>query len=165
MMTLFERGARATNQVGQSTLSVYVDHSSLRIPSLPLEYQRPTLLSMFGGAANPYDEIISESLLDAAAPGRWHLADAFTVKATDENLASEDWALNLEVCDKVSGDGTTGYAQLPCACICESREADVEYRARNAVAALQKRLSHRNPNVQLYALEVSCQLPAPPRRR
>ena len=28
--------------------------------------------------------------------------------------------------------------------------------ARNAVAALQKRLSHRNPNVQLYALEVSC---------
>jgi hypothetical protein len=27
--------------------------------------------------------------------------------------------------------------------------------ARNAVASLQKRLSHRNPNVQLYALEVS----------
>lgn len=26
--------------------------------------------------------------------------------------------------------------------------------ARNAIAALQKRLSHRNPNVQLYALEV-----------
>jgi hypothetical protein len=28
-------------------------------------------------------------------------------------------------------------------------------RARNAIGALQKRLSHRNPNVQLYALEVS----------
>lgn len=30
--------------------------------------------------------------------------------------------------------------------------------ARNAIAALQKRLSHRNPNVQLYALEVSYSL-------
>ena len=29
-------------------------------------------------------------------------------KATNENLASEDWALNLEVCDKVSGDGQSG---------------------------------------------------------
>lgn len=31
------------------------------------------------------------------------------VKATDENLASEDWALNIDVCDRVSGDGQTGY--------------------------------------------------------
>jgi len=31
-----------------------------------------------------------------------------TVKATDENLASEDWALNIEVCDKVTGDGSNG---------------------------------------------------------
>lgn len=30
------------------------------------------------------------------------------VKATDENLPTEDWALNLEVCDKVSSDGPTG---------------------------------------------------------
>jgi hypothetical protein len=30
------------------------------------------------------------------------------VKATDENLASEDWALNIEVCDKVTGDGSSG---------------------------------------------------------
>ena len=29
-------------------------------------------------------------------------------KATDENLASENWGLNLEVCDKVSTDGTNG---------------------------------------------------------
>ncbi|ORY24203.1 hypothetical protein BCR39DRAFT_582372 [Naematelia encephala] len=70
---------------------------------------------MFSSPANPYDEII--------------------VKATDENLASEDWALNIEVCDKVSGEGQTG--------------------ARNAIGALQKRLSHRNPNVQLYALELA----------
>ncbi|WVQ93060.1 hypothetical protein IAU59_000124 [Kwoniella sp. CBS 9459] len=70
---------------------------------------------MFSTAANPYDELI--------------------VKATDENLASEDWALNMEVCDKVGGEGPNG--------------------ARQAVAALQKRLSHRNPNVQLYALELA----------
>ncbi|OCF56299.1 class E vacuolar protein-sorting machinery protein HSE1 [Kwoniella mangroviensis CBS 10435] len=70
---------------------------------------------MFSTATNPYDELI--------------------VKATDENLASEDWALNIEVCDKVSGEGENG--------------------ARQAVAALTKRLSHRNPNVQLYALELA----------
>ncbi|WWC72936.1 uncharacterized protein I206_106900 [Kwoniella pini CBS 10737] len=70
---------------------------------------------MFSTTTNPYDEII--------------------VKATDENLASEDWALNLDVCDKVSGEGESG--------------------ARQAVASLTKRLSHRNPNVQLYALELA----------
>ncbi|WWC91043.1 uncharacterized protein L201_005983 [Kwoniella dendrophila CBS 6074] len=70
---------------------------------------------MFSTATNPYDE--------------------FIIKATDENLASEDWALNIEVCDKVSGEGENG--------------------ARQAVAALTKRLSHRNPNVQLYALELA----------
>ncbi|WVW79534.1 hypothetical protein I302_101503 [Kwoniella bestiolae CBS 10118] len=70
---------------------------------------------MFSTATNPYDELI--------------------VKATDENLASEDWALNIEVCDKVSGEGENG--------------------ARQAVASLTKRLSHRNPNVQLYALELA----------
>ena len=32
-------------------------------------------------------------------------------KATDENLASEDWGLNIEVCDKVGSDGATGYVK------------------------------------------------------
>lgn len=66
-------------------------------------------------AANPYDEIVG--------------------KATDENLTSENWQLNLDVCDKVSGDGENG--------------------ARNCVAAILKRLVHRNANVQLYALTLS----------
>ncbi|WVN87815.1 uncharacterized protein L203_103010 [Cryptococcus depauperatus CBS 7841] len=70
---------------------------------------------MFLATANPYDELVA--------------------KATDENLASEDWALNMELCDKVSGEGQNG--------------------ARQAVASLQKRLAHRNPNVQLYALELA----------
>ncbi|WRT69235.1 uncharacterized protein IL334_006219 [Kwoniella shivajii] len=70
---------------------------------------------MFSTATNPYDELIG--------------------KATDENLASEDWALNLEVCDKVSGEGENG--------------------ARQAVGALSKRLTNRNPSVQIYALELA----------
>ncbi|KAK0560730.1 hypothetical protein OC844_003580 [Tilletia horrida] len=62
--------------------------------------------------ANPYDEPVT--------------------KATDENLTSEDWEANLDVCDKVSGEGEQG--------------------ARNCVSAIQKRLAHRSANVQLYAL-------------
>ncbi|KAE8212890.1 hypothetical protein CF327_g3528 [Tilletia walkeri] len=62
--------------------------------------------------ANPYDEPVT--------------------KATDENLTSEDWEANLDVCDKVSGEGEQG--------------------ARNCIAAIQKRLAHRSANVQLYAL-------------
>jgi len=60
---------------------------------------------MFGGAANPYDEIISQSQLLCSM--NIVQADRI-VKATDENLASEDWALNIEVCDKVTGDGSNG---------------------------------------------------------
>lgn len=57
-----------------------------------------------------------------------------TVKATDENLTSENWALILDVCDRVSAS-----PQGP----------------SSAVAALIKRLSHRNANVQLYTLELA----------
>jgi signal transducing adaptor molecule len=35
-------------------------------------------------------------------------ADRPAAKATDENLASEDWDVNLQICDKVSEDGTDG---------------------------------------------------------
>jgi hypothetical protein len=73
---------------------------------------------MFSAAANPYDEIISECwirhmIIELLRSGRAvSLSPSFradsTAKATDENLASEDWALNLEVCDKVSGEGQTG---------------------------------------------------------
>ena len=56
-----------------------------------------------------------------------------TVKATDENLTSENWEYILNVCDLVS-DSPSGPQQ--------------------AVASLIKRLAHRNANVQLYTLEV-----------
>ncbi|KAI0968253.1 hypothetical protein F4678DRAFT_443795 [Xylaria arbuscula] len=70
---------------------------------------------MFRGAASsPYDEGI--------------------VKATDENLTSEDWGAIIDLCDKVSSD-TTGPNQV--------------------VQGLIKRLAHRNANVQLYTLELA----------
>ena len=65
---------------------------------------------MFSSAANPYDEIVGESRPRLVETRGSVLT--FSGKATDENLASEDWGLNIEVCDKVSGDGATGYVSL-----------------------------------------------------
>ncbi|KIJ65246.1 hypothetical protein HYDPIDRAFT_89233 [Hydnomerulius pinastri MD-312] len=67
------------------------------------------------GQASPYDDIV--------------------VKATDENLTSENWEVILNLCDKVQDEGETG--------------------ARNVIAALLKRLTHRSPNVQLYSLSLT----------
>ncbi|KAI0514907.1 hypothetical protein F5B22DRAFT_608875 [Xylaria bambusicola] len=70
---------------------------------------------MFRGAAsNPYDEGI--------------------VKATDENLTSEDWGAIIDLCDKVSSDPNG---------------------PNQAIQGLIKRLAHRNANVQLYTLELA----------
>ena len=66
-------------------------------------------------AASPFDDVVA--------------------KATDENLTSEDWGAILEVCDKVSSDGSG---------------------PKEAVQSMIKRLAHRNANVQLYTLEVRC---------
>lgn len=60
--------------------------------------------------------------------------DDAVVKATDENLTSENWEYILDVCDRVSAKAE-GPAQ--------------------AMAALIKRLAHRNANVQLYTLELA----------
>ena len=57
-----------------------------------------------------------------------------TAKATDENLTSENWEYILDVCDKV-GASDAG--------------------PKDAVAAMIKRLAHRNANVQLYTLELA----------
>ncbi|KAJ7264385.1 hypothetical protein C8J57DRAFT_1031367, partial [Mycena rebaudengoi] len=61
--------------------------------------------------------------------------DEIVIKTTDENLTSENWELILNLCDKVQDEGPTG--------------------AHNVVAALLRRLTHRNPNVQLYALSLA----------
>lgn len=60
--------------------------------------------------------------------------DEVVAKATDENLTSEDWGRILEVCDRVSATPTG---------------------PQSVVAALIKRLAHRNANVQLYTLELA----------
>ncbi|ERF69471.1 Class E vacuolar protein-sorting machinery protein hse1 [Endocarpon pusillum Z07020] len=60
--------------------------------------------------------------------------DEVVAKATDENLTSENWEYILDVCDKVQGS--------------DSGPKDV-------VAAMIKRLAHRNANVQLYTLELA----------
>ncbi|KAF1809720.1 hypothetical protein P152DRAFT_146152 [Eremomyces bilateralis CBS 781.70] len=60
--------------------------------------------------------------------------DDVVVKATDENLTSENWELILNVCDKVEADDSG---------------------AKDAVGAMIKRLAHRNANVQLYTLELA----------
>ena len=57
-----------------------------------------------------------------------------SAKATDENLTSENWEYILDVCDRVSSS--------------DSGSKDV-------VAAMIKRLAHRNANVQLYTLELA----------
>ncbi|KAG8750830.1 ESCRT-0 subunit protein hse1, partial [Ceratobasidium sp. 423] len=61
--------------------------------------------------------------------------DDIIAKATDENQTSENWEILLNLCDKVSEEGEQG--------------------ARNVTAALLKRLTHRNANVQLYSLSVA----------
>ncbi|KAI8139724.1 hypothetical protein BJV82DRAFT_625834 [Fennellomyces sp. T-0311] len=55
--------------------------------------------------------------------------------ATNENLTSENWELILGVCDKVS--------------------RDTPENARECVAAVSKRFTSKNANVQLYALALS----------
>ncbi|KAH0009198.1 SH3 domain protein, partial [Aureobasidium melanogenum] len=69
---------------------------------------------MFRAQANTFDEVVT--------------------KATDENLTSENWALILDVCDRVSTSPTG---------------------PQSVTAALIKRLAHRNANVQLYTLELA----------
>ncbi|WFD43454.1 hypothetical protein MPSI1_002116 [Malassezia psittaci] len=66
-------------------------------------------------APNPYEDLV--------------------VKATNEGLPSENWQLNLDLCDKLS-DGDEANAHL-------------------MMTAVQSRLGHRNTNVQLYALTLA----------
>ncbi|KZT70876.1 hypothetical protein DAEQUDRAFT_667046 [Daedalea quercina L-15889] len=67
--------------------------------------------------------------------GQTNSYDEVVAKTTDENLTSENWELILNLCDKVQDEGEQG--------------------ARNVVAAVLKRLAHRNPNVQLYTLTLA----------
>ncbi|TNY20774.1 hypothetical protein DMC30DRAFT_396821 [Rhodotorula diobovata] len=61
--------------------------------------------------------------------------DEVVAKATDEKQTEINWEVALNVCDKVNDDGETG--------------------ARNCVAAIQKRFTHRSANVQLFSLTLA----------
>ncbi|KAJ6261324.1 Intersectin-2 [Drechslerella dactyloides] len=61
--------------------------------------------------------------------------DDVVAKATDENLTSENWEYIMEAVDKVDAGGETA--------------------AGDVVAALIKRLAHRNAQVQIYTLETA----------
>ncbi|KAG0145776.1 hypothetical protein CROQUDRAFT_133564 [Cronartium quercuum f. sp. fusiforme G11] len=62
--------------------------------------------------------------------------DEIVIKATDEAQTSENWSVLIEVCDKVISDKTpTG--------------------PRDCIASVQKRLQHRNANVQLFCLTLT----------
>ena len=74
-----------------------------------------------------------------------HVDHCATVKATDENLTSENWELILEVCDKVDAKPEEGYVRFA---------GGTNNRPKDAIAAVMKRLVHRNANVQLYSLTV-----------
>ena len=77
-------------------------------------YDTSTLSTMFR-APNPFEELVN--------------------KATDENLTTENWEFNLELCDRLASND----------------ESD----ARKCIAAIQKRVVHRNANVLLYAITLT----------
>ncbi|CEQ41504.1 SPOSA6832_03237, partial [Sporobolomyces salmonicolor] len=100
---------------------------------------------MFGKPNNPYEEIIGPFLLRTNSPRTTPLTLSLCVivrglrvnpaKATDEKQTEINWEIALTVWDKVNEDGEAG--------------------ARNCVAALQKRLTHRSANVQLFSLTLA----------
>ncbi|KAE9402204.1 hypothetical protein BT96DRAFT_991372 [Gymnopus androsaceus JB14] len=63
--------------------------------------------------------------------GSTNAYDEIVAKTTDENLTTENWELILNLCDKVQDDSEDGHRSL------------------------LRRLSHRNPNVQLYTLSLA----------
>ncbi len=81
---------------------------------------------------SPFDEAVGQSASLNCSPSM----PSFTEKATSELLpsGSEDIALNLEICDMIRSKSVTPNA---------------------AMKALKSRINHKNPNVQLLALNVS----------
>ena len=74
------------------------------------------------------------------------------VKATDETLTVENWEIILNLCDKVQDEGEQGsvFRHLNSPIVLTQFAS-----ARNVIAAILKRLAHRNPNVQLYSLTLA----------
>ncbi|KAH7728060.1 Variant SH3 domain containing protein [Aphelenchoides avenae] len=71
-------------------------------------------MPLFGEARSPYDDIVE--------------------KVTAETLTSENWALMMDICDRVSHEGTAG--------------------SKQCLLSVKKRLNHRDPHVVLFALSL-----------
>uniref|UniRef100_A0A914UKH6 Uncharacterized protein n=1 Tax=Plectus sambesii TaxID=2011161 RepID=A0A914UKH6_9BILA len=71
-------------------------------------------MPIFGENSSPYDEVVE--------------------KATAETVTSENWGLILDICDRVTGEGSKG--------------------AKQCLLSIKKRLNHRDPHVVMLALSV-----------
>jgi len=69
-------------------------------------------MPIFGETSSPYDEMVE--------------------KVTADTMTSENWAMMIDICDKVSADGQRG--------------------SKQCLLSLRKRLNHRDPHVVLFAL-------------
>ncbi len=66
---------------------------------------------MFGGSTlTEYDEIVGEVSTRSNSRQSIDVVHFLIAKTTDENLTSENWELILNLCDKVSDEGQSGYA-------------------------------------------------------
>jgi hypothetical protein len=105
--------------------------------------------------ANPYDDVVGKSLGCHIFPPGVYPPHTFRhnekVKATDETLTGENWEIILNLCDKVQDEGEQGSVSPPLFTDYPHTFAS----ARNVIAAVLKRLAHRNPNVQLYSLTLT----------
>lgn len=71
-------------------------------------------MPIFGEASSPYDESVE--------------------KVTAETLTTENWALMIDICDRVLAEGSRAYKQC--------------------LISVKKRLNHRDPHVVLLALSL-----------
>ncbi|SGZ20861.1 BQ5605_C021g09307 [Microbotryum silenes-dioicae] len=74
--------------------------------------------------------------------------EAVVAKATDEKQTDANWDILLTVWDKVNEDGEQGQNV-------NTNFLRITRRARNCVAALQKRFVHRSANVHLFSLTLA----------
>ncbi|CAI2186130.1 11475_t:CDS:10 [Funneliformis geosporum] len=123
-----------------STVFFYYPNYDAKIPLIgnnkeELEFNKKEL-SIFK------DQTVYNEECDAKLPKDLCFGEYITRKwdqvfpaATSENLTKENWDLITTLCEKTEKGGEQG--------------------ARECVAAIQKRLQHRNPNVQGFALTLS----------
>lgn len=71
-------------------------------------------MPLFGEATSPYDEAVE--------------------KVTAETLTAENWALMMDISDRVASQGAKG--------------------AKQCLLSVKKRLNHRDPHVVLFALSL-----------